>query len=49
MIYGVPLVGFRRAKNKSSSHLRGVVRVPRKGDFAEDPRREILGNRNFQV
>ena len=25
MIYGVPLVGFRMAKNKSSSHLRGVV------------------------
>ena len=43
-IYGVPLVGFRQAKNESLSHQRGYMWVPEKRDFAEDPRGEISGN-----
>ena len=40
-IHKVPLVGFCRAKNKSSSHQRGYEWVSKTLDFAEDPNEEF--------
>ena len=48
-IYGVLWVGFRRAKNKSSSHDERYTWVPEKRDFAEDPRGEISRNQSCRV
>ena len=42
-IYGVPLVGFRRAKNKSSLHRRGVRVGTWKGGFHRRSKRRDFG------
>ena len=44
MIYGVPLVGLRRAKNESSSHRRGVCVSTRKEGFRQSSKRGDFGN-----
>ena len=46
-IYEYRLVGIRRAKNESSLLDEGYAYVPKRRDFTEDPKEEVLGNRIF--
>ena len=43
-INGVPLVGFHRAKNESSSHRQGVRMSTRKEGFHQSSKRGDFGN-----